>query len=245
VETEDPAPEDPEHDEPPDYLAPVAWIFDPYTYRYLASEKLDISIQPKRHDWGVLLQCSPNHLVAENHFDEQDGEELDYTVVTATWPRYDFEEMAVTIAIESDQRFQMESILEGATDQDGVMEIATDAEFHFLAPNTILGASIDPDDPAGLLILSGDEPYVLRSDKELMELTMAAAISRYQADRKRARLTLMGFLPWQFLVGHVLATVEEIGGVVHTIDAPITSITWQAPDGGGSPTTILEAGFAG
>jgi len=239
-------------DVPPDYLSPMAWMFDPFTYRYVLSEELDIGAQPKRHDWGVVLQSAPNHLVGENHFDEQDEEDLDYVVITALWPRYDHEEMAVTIAMESDQRFAMESNTkipapgdppEPLVPSDGVLIIETDAEFHYLAPNTIVGVSEDRDDPNGLLILSGDDPYILRSDKDLMELTMAAAISRYQADRMRARLSIFGFLPWQHLVGRILATVEE-AGQVHRIDAPITAITWQVPDDGGSPRTILEAGFA-
>ena len=233
-----PLPEVPPGDESPDYIPLIAWMFDPYTYRYVVSEELDIGVNAKHHDWGVELQCSPNHLVADTHFD--DAVE---TYITATWPRYDHEEMAVTIAMESDQRFAMESVVDGATDQDGVFEIETEAEFHYLAPNTIVGASKLHDDPLGLLILSGSVGIVLRSDKELMELTMAAAISRYQSDRKRAQLQIRGFIPWQFLIGRVLTTLEE-AGETHVIDGPITSITWQVPDDGGSPITILSAGFA-
>jgi hypothetical protein len=217
-----------------DYLPPIAWLFDVGTFSYVDSTTLGIGCRPKRDDWGILLKCSPNHLMGFNHF----GTEAD--TKTTKWPRYDWEAVAATIAFEADQRYTMEWADEDATDKDGVLEIEVNAEAHYLAPNTIVASPFPDSTPA--VVLSGDKGRLIREDRELMGLTMAGAISRYSHGRKRASITVAGLSSWHDLVGQVLDTIDE-NGQSHDVNGVVCGVRWERPLSG-SPKTIIKAGYA-
>ena len=218
-----------------DYLPPIAWLFDPSTYSYLESTQFSIGVRPKRNDWGVLLRAAPNHIMGQNHF----GSEGESQLKTAKWPRYDWEELIVTIAFEADQRYTMEWSHADATDKDGVLEIAIDAELHYLAPNTVVAAPFPDSTPA--VVLSGDAGRVIRADRELLGLTMAGAISRYGWGRDRATVPVRGLLPWHDLVGQMLTRIDQVGAS-HDVNGVISGVTWDMPLNG-SPATIIRAGY--
>lgn len=213
-----------------EYQKPIAWLFDPNTYSFLDSATLGIGVQPQRFDWGVTLQCSPNHIMGDNHF----------VGVSATQPRYDWEELAITFAFESDQRYTMEWAHPDATAKDGVLEISVDAELHYLAPNTIVAAPFPDSTPA--VVLSGNSGRLIREDRQLMGVTMAGAITRYGFGRNRAIITSKGLLPWHDLCGHILVAVSQ-GAQRHPIFGPITGVTWNMALNG-SPSTVIRAGYA-
>jgi len=215
-----------------DYLPPIAWVFDPATFSFVDSSTLGVGVQPKRHDWGVLLRASPNHIMGKNHFGDVGG-----TDKTATWPRYDWREMAVTIAFESDQRYAVEWASPDATNKDGVLEIEVDAELHYLAPNTIVATPYPDSTPA--VVLSGDEGRVIRRDRDVMVATMVEAISRYGYARRRASVAVKGLMLWHDLVGQILSTIDE-SGVSHVVNGPICEVAWNIRDS----TTIIKAGYA-
>jgi hypothetical protein len=169
--------------------------------------------------------------MGDNHFGASEK--------TATWPRYDWEEVVVTIAFESDQRYTMEWSHPDATHKDGVLEIPVDAEMHWLAPNTVVASPYPDSTPA--VVLSGNDGRVIRADREQMGLVMAGAIARYGYGRKRAQLHVKGLSPWHDLVGQILGTIEE-NGVSHTVNGVITGVTWNMPLNG-SPSTIVRAGY--
>ncbi len=214
-----------------DYQPPIAWVNDPASYGYIRSTQLGISVRPKRDDWGLLLRASPNHILAENHWG---------AYKTAKPPRYDWEELILTIAFESDQRYTMEWAAEDATPKDGILEIPVDAELHYLAPNTAVASPWPGSTPA--IVLSGNAGRVIREDRELMGLTMAGAIARYGKPRMRASVTIQGLVPIQDLVGQVLGTITESGRVT-TVNGVVSGVVWNSPLDG-SPTTILKAGNA-
>lgn len=214
-----------------DHQPPIAWVSDPASYGYVRSTQLGISVRPKRNDWGLLLRASPNHILAENHWG---------AYKTAKPPRYDWEELILTIAFESDQRYTMEWAVEGATQKDGILEIPVDAELHYLAPNTAVASPWPGSTPA--IVLSGDDGKVVREDREFMGLTMAGAISRYGTPRMRASVSIQGLVPLQDMVGQVLGTITESGRVT-IVNGVVSGVTWDSPLDG-SPTTILKAGNA-
>ncbi len=218
-----------------DYLPPIAWLFEPAAYSYVESTQLGVGVRPKRNDWGVLLRAAPNHIMGQNHF----GNEGETALKTAKWPRYDWQELIVTLAFEADQRYTMEWSHADATDKDGILEIAVDAEMHYLAPNTVV-ASPYPDSPSGV-VLSGDDGRVIRADRELMGLTMAGAISRYGWGRDRATVAVKGLLPWHDLVGQMLNRIDQTGSSFN-VNGVISGVTWDMALNG-SPSTIIKAGY--
>lgn len=226
----------------PEYLPPAAWIAnmpaeneEQTGYQWLPVDQLGISVSAARKDWGIQLNCSPNHLVAFGDFYASAS-----VKPTNTPPAYDYRTMACTIAIETDQRLTLEFALPGAKPSDGVLEVeAPGAEWWWLAPNTILG--IDPDNPRQFLLA---EPQPLRNDVDRLGIVAAGTIARYYASRARAEIVAKGLLPWSGLLGQVLSVVEEAGST-HQMHAVITAVEWQVPDGPDeSPITILRAGFA-
>ncbi len=217
------------------FQKPILWLFDPETYAYLNSETFGIGVQPLRFDWGVLLRCSPNHIMGRDHFGGEGSSQI-----TGAWPRYNYEEAIVTLAFESDQRYTMEWSHPDADDKDGILEIPIDADFHYLAPNTVVASPFPESAPS--VALSGDKGKVIREDRDFMGLTMAGAIARYGFGRARANLTVRGLSPWHNLPGSILSTIIE-SGQSHEINGQISGVTWDMPLNG-PQVTIIRAGNA-
>jgi len=233
----------------PALLPPAVWLYfrgfyyeDPDTgqrvqfTRWVSAEEEGIGVSALQDRLGVQLSASPNHLLAKEHF------VIEGDVASATSPVFDYDEMEVTLAAETDQRLQIEAKIPGAKPSDGVLEIeAPDAEMWVLKARTSLGP--DPDDRTNLL-LSPDHDVVLRNDAEKLWPLMAGAMSRYFDERARAEITIAGLKPWGGLVGNILTVIEQAGDR-QTIEAPITSvdvIAGRGPEDAGA--TVIRTGFA-
>lgn len=223
-------------------LRPSAWLFEPAdaledtTDRYVSAAESAISVMIPDNEWGVSLAANPNHLLALSHFAG--------AADTDILPKYDYEEMIATIAFESDQRLELGidlnllypflSIPIISPPSSGILNIDDpDAEFWYLAPNTIVGTDAD-----GNLKGSGGVGRVLRNDTPRIALTVAGAIARYFNERARAEITIKGYRAFYGLLGAILTVIED-QGVTFTIQAPITQVEII---GGDQPQTIVRTG---
>lgn len=213
----------------PDLLPAAVWVYDPQSKRYVSAEEAGIAVHVLHNDWGVFLQAQPNHLLALNHFGGAAASEVD--------PKYDWEHMVATIALETDQRLQLIQELPDATGDGSTLDLVVeDAECWVLSHGTVVGT-----DAQGQLLKSGDSQRVLRNDASRLAAVMAGAIARYYDARARAEIVVRRHLPWSGLIGQVLTVVDE-GGTTHEIQAPITMIDWVV--GGPEPVMIVRTGFA-
>jgi hypothetical protein len=219
-----------------EYLPPCAWILSPAELNlgflfYVRADLEGIGVSAPQNDWGVVLSCSPNHLMAANHWTGANATEVA--------PQYDYKMTVATFAFEADQRpTAIYEIPSGdAAPSGGVMDIVDDGiECWILAPHTIVGI-----DHLGRLKTSGAAAYVLREDADRMAMVMAGALGRYYQRRARAEVVIDGLMPWTVLLGQVLSTIEDAGDT-NSIQAPITSIHWYAH--GEDTQTVIATGFA-
>jgi len=217
----------------PDQLSATAWIYDQLGYaRYFPCEAANISVSVSGTDWGVFLFAEPNHILGLDHLDPV----LDPSL--HRFPVFDYEESVATIAFRSDLRLTLGVDVDSKRIDASVKVIeVADAEFWYLAPNTVVGVAED-----GSLERSPATPVVLRNDSDRMALIMAGALSRYFDFRARAEIAWIGYIPTAAAVGFVLTVVDD-GGFTNHIHAPITSVTWtRQSDTTGE--TRLRAGFA-
>ena len=181
-------------------------------------------------DWRIHVNASPNHLLARNHWTS--------AAATAIEPLYDWQTLVATVAIETDQRLELSSVIKDARPSDGVMVIHDDsAELWYLAPNTAVMVAGN-----GNLLRSPGRQVVLRNDADRLALILAGAIARYGRPRARAEIVYRGLLPMGHLLGNILTVVEQPGSDALNIQAPITAVEWEMV--GGRPTTTVRAGFA-
>ena len=220
----------------PEFLPPQAWILTRYltpgpeSNSYKTLEELGIDVGVPELDWGIHVNASPNHLLARNHWTS--------AAATAIEPLYDWQTLVATVAIETDQRLELSSVIKDARPSDGVMVIHDDsAELWYLAPNTAVMVAGN-----GNLLRSPGRQVVLRNDADRLALILAGAIARYGRPRARAEIVYRGLLPMGHLLGNILTVVEQPGSDALNIQAPITAVEWEMV--GGRPTTTVRAGFA-
>lgn len=224
----------------PDLLPPAAWLFGEFVHqgiheRYILAEEGDVGVSVSGSDWGVFLQASPNHDLAKGSFDGARP--------SNHFPFWDWRKLFVTIAIEMDQRLQVGfdvPPLPGFDPDGSYIDIEVpDAEFWYLARNTVVG--IDDD---GALKTSPTEGVVLRNDADRLAIVAAGALARYVNTRQRTVISMRGIHPWADLVGRILTVVHN-GDQVMSIQSAITAIEWVSGGGGGDDwRTIIRTGFA-
>jgi|GEM_PF-1812109 len=219
----------------PDFLLPAVWLLKEPTEEadghFIPAEAMNISVYGLRYDWGVLLQSRPNHRIAKNHWDGSNADDHE--------PEFDYDDLVATIAIESEQRLQLEVTLPEGENDDGTVFVryVPDAELWYIAPETVVG--VDPSN--GTLTRVGANGLVLRNDASRLALIMAGLIARYYDHRARATITVRRMAPWAGLLGQIVSTIEEGGDLSH-IRAPITSVRWFVTETG--VETMLRTGFA-
>jgi len=220
-------------------LSPTAWVYDPSWGGFVDVAKIhEISVKAPRHDWGVHLNVTPNHYLAKNHWDG--------SYLTLDFPKLDWQDLVCTIAVEMDHRYTVDIELPDARPSDGVKEVPVqDCQLWVLAPCTMLrGKRWDDDttwDRNDVLVHSGLYTRILRRDSEKMEVTAAGCVSRYLAERARARFVAKGLLAWSGLCGHLLGWINQ-GGDMSSIQAPITKVSWRVTKK--KIETTVYAGFA-
>jgi len=224
-----------------DYRNAEGWIFDQTNQRYVPLEEAGITISASGQDWGVLLSASPNHLLGLNHFD---ADLLGDAAFSAHAPLYDYEDLILTIALETDQRFAMIWTKPGAVPSDGVKVVSVpDAELWYLAPDTMVGTTV-----AGTPQHSPSDGLALRNDKTALALAMAGAIARYCSPRGKAELRFKGFLAWGHIRGQILGNIIEgpaTAQVITPMQSAVTSVEWVMSEGNPPEAmTIIRTGYA-
>jgi hypothetical protein len=81
-------------------------------------------------DFGFEIRMSPRHQLAKNHWGGA-------TASLTSAPKYDWEKLVATVAVETDERFRAEVDVAGG-DPDRVLEIyVEDASLWWIAPDTV------------------------------------------------------------------------------------------------------------
>jgi hypothetical protein len=238
-------------DHDPGFLPPGAWIlragispgpwlptwesFDPRFWWSLAD--MDVAVSALPIDWGLMLSAAPPHALAKTHWGEYVAEPT-----SEHWPVADWEDLVITIAVESDHRLFCEVQIPDAKPSDGVLELEVpDAELWFVAPQTCVGPQRgNPEELefTGYLRMG----KVLRNDNERLWPVMAGALARFYRERVKADIVVEGLRAWGGLLGQILTVVEQ-NGDGQEVQAPITSVTWQPGDGDGdSGRTTIRTG---
>jgi hypothetical protein len=172
------------------------------------------------------VNASPNHRLALNHW---------YATNSLELPVYDYATLAITLAVETDQRLCLSWEPEDSTD-DTVIEILDNtAELWYLSPETIVGV-----DDAGALQTIGSKPQIIRNDADKLAMTMAGTIARYYYSRCRAELVFKDLVAYTGLLGQVLNAVDA-GGAINDVQAPITAVEWTY---GEEVKTTVKTGYA-
>ena len=226
----------------PDVLAPMVFVKDDTESWYILADQVGFTIQALQTELGVLVKGNPPHLLALTHWSG--------AADTANEPVYNFTDIEVTLAFDSDQRLQLEVTAADSVGDGSVLDIpAPDAECWIVAANTAYAADVE----GGLMRTEGTR--VLRNDSDRLYMRMAGAIARYHNDRARASIVNKGLVPAGSLLGSVLKVVEQGGQVDEPaageeiepaesleVQAVITQVSWQAE--GNVPTTTIKTGFA-
>lgn len=226
-----------------DFRPPAAWLSYYDTFHnltdlgvdgyYVPAESEGVSVHAPQEDWGVILEASPNHKLALNHWSG--------AAETEVSPSFDHEKIVCTIAFESDQRLVYELAIPDAQNCDGVMEIEADAEYWYAPEATVVGVETSGGTFGDLKRIAAAN-RVLRDDTPHCLMVMAGALARYHTSRCRAEVVAKGWKTWGGLVGHVLTMVDD-GGHAQEMQAVITAVEWQTDDKG-SPLTRIKTGFA-
>lgn len=220
------------------FMEPQAWVYDPDEERYVSAKAAGCNGMALQSEWGLRVEANPNHLLAKDHF-------MGAVAGTAVDPKYDYEKMVITIAIETDQRIELiyeTGEIAGSEwkPSNGELVIEDDtAELWYVAPGTVTQV----DQNGKLVKVAGEKNIVVRNDVKQLYRWMAGAIGRYVNARGRADLTMRGWNPYTHAVGAILSVVDERGDS-STIQAPITSVEYGVSQDGSGTVTVIKAGFA-
>jgi hypothetical protein len=209
----------------PEFLPPMAWVYDDELARNIAADAAGIHVSVSRTDWGVWLQSTPNHLLAKGHDTGIDSEDES---------KYDYELSVATIAFETDHRLTLEQDTGEGGGETLVIHDST-AECWVALDDTILDIGVD----GAVKRVPGN--IVLRNDSDRLQLLLAGALARYRMGRGRAVLSIRGQQDWQQYIGHILTVVDEAGDT-QPMACPVTGVEWVDDPAG--PRTIIKCGFA-
>lgn len=220
---------------PAELMPPAAWIGVPRAgstsqsdMLYWPVEKHGMHVAALNNDLGIRIEANPNHLLAKEHWTS--------AAPTKKNPKWDWRNLIVTLAFETDLRPQIRwETGDPGAEGEFVIEVP-DAELWVLSPNTVFSAK-----PDGTLITVGPAARIVRNDMAHLQMVMAGAKSRYAAGRARAEIVQQGIWPLQNLLGQIMTALDD-GHGIQNMAAPITQCTWQFEP---SPQTTLHAGFAG
>jgi len=217
-----------------DFTAPMVWLREPSTRivdtfggpEFDSAEFLGYAVSMSNTDWGFRVSASPPHDIALNHWSGAEG--------SMNMPYYDYSTLQATVAVEMDRRV---SLVQTRQDGDGTSLVidVPGAELWILAAGTAVGTN---DDDRNLI--TRDDSYLLRDDRDDLRAVMASALARYFSERWRADVAIKGLHPWSASLGDMLSAIQQ-GGSNTRIGAPITSVTYV---GGDNPETIVRAGYS-
>jgi len=239
----------------PEFLPPMGWIHADTSGRFVRLEDAGIHFVPPYYDWGVLLGFANAlpHLIAKNHWSA--------TAKSDTTPTYDYETLVVTLAMRTDHRLKLEYDVPvdvpladvDPRPTDGSLTIEMPGhELWFMVPGTAYDVAGTGPHAGELKTYQGAQHLTLRNDAEKMHLAMAGAIARHAKSQGRALIEFEGLLNFAVFAGHMLSVID-VGGTLHEVKAPVTSVRCAIPDMSAlessneapSPTTTIEAGYVG
>lgn len=211
----------------PAYLPPQAFV-EHLTGEVTPVDKVGVGISLLPNDWGLLLQSSPNHLIASSEFTGSGS--------TQQTPQFDSTNMSMIIAFESNRRLVLTHEEASAELSDGTKTIyMDDAALWLLLPDTIVGQ-----DTSLAFVRSPGSLVTLRNDFDRMQRVMAGAITRYTQNRYRANLRFRGLKRWSDRIGHMLRITND-GTDLDQVEGVLTSIEWMFES---SHQTVLRGGYA-
>lgn len=209
----------------PDFLRPLAFIWDEENEEYVCAEQIGANIAPLQYDWGLQLIMHDNHILGKNTFDG---------TATNLAPRYDYRKIVMTIALKADHKLAIHKELD--PDGEKTLDIQVrGAELWYLAADTVVGVD---GGQLGQLSSSEDEGRVLRNDADKLKPILLGAIAEYQASLVRGEFVMKGWQPWRYYLGRTCTPYQEGSAIADWI-SPFTSITWNE-DG----TTTIGIGYA-
>jgi hypothetical protein len=173
-------------------------------------------------DFGFEVRMSPRHQLAKNHWGGA-------TASLTPAPKYDWEKLVATVAVETDERFRAEvDVADG--DADRVLEIyVEDASLWWIAPDTVTDVT------NGALVrayTASEFPTgkVLRSDATRLQRVAALAQAWYGRSRAVLELSAQG-LNFDYPIGYYISgvfddfTSEDVNGVVTTLEYDLAKFT--------------------
>ena len=214
----------------PEFLPIVAWVGDvdatPDEFCDLSGVRSftgdrfgNPAVIPDRHQFGMQIKFSPQHVVARNQM-------TGTTAGTKAQTRFDYLELGFTASFELDEPISVTEVT-GLPSLDGVTRekvfMVPEARLDFLMPNTILGVS---DDKQGLTT-SPNSYITLRDDSAKLRTIAAMAFAWYSKERRK--------ISWRYNLLETLAIlgsmVDEISDDHHStaVNTPITRIRWSYP----------------
>lgn len=215
-----------------EFLPPQAWVYDEDAQRYVPADQAGFDIAPLVNEWGLKLNGKPNHLLARGHFAD--------AAATDTEPLYDWTQLILTFALETDVPLELVSEIDDWRPSDGEMVIEVDGvECWFVAPDTMYGV-----DAQGQQLRSNSfQRTVIRNDIDRLYMRMAGAIARYMRPRNRAEIRMGGLHAVHMMLGQLLSVVEAGPSDSQQVNAPISEVEWTPI--AERPETVIRAGYTG
>jgi hypothetical protein len=176
-------------------------------------------VRPLDTAFGVEVRTSPAYLLARNHFKSSDTPAAEEGTETAakTDPKYDYKDLVVTAAFETDQRLRIEQAIPGG-DPDRVLTIEQpDLQLWHVVPGTV----VDVQD--GKLIRH-TEASAVRDDSDRARQILALAVAWY--GRLRTPLTFRADYYCYYDIGqYVIKTTSAAGQT--PVNCVITQVVYD------------------
>lgn len=215
-------------DAEPKYLGPQAFLktregkwFRVGAKQNDPSEIASGSVRALDREQAVEVRFNPSHLLANNHWTS--------AAATNVEPEYDYSDLVLTLAIETDERLKVIVTPTGGQVGDTPRELVInvdDAEAWFVAEGTIYGVA----DDGSALVTFDDSPgfttHVIRNDKDRLQRIAALALAWYSTSRASARIE-SNTLELFYEPGVMLKEVETADGTTVTTNSIVTRRAWN------------------
>jgi hypothetical protein len=222
-------------------MRPQAWVKGS-DGRYAPADQAGFRVDALANEWGLSVNGTPNHVLARGT--------VGSISATAKEPLYDYRDMVMTLAFETDHRLELLYQAPNWRPSDGEIVVSTDGQLWFAAADTVVGVAND----GTLQRTPTGAATVIRNDASRLYLTMAGAVARYAQQRARAEVVVEGLENHATMIGKILTVVEAGTSDAVQINAPVTGVEWSLGGGAGTsargrssgarPYTVLRAGFA-
>ena len=224
----------------PEFLAPMIFIKDDDDDTFYHVEELDAiedeegaQVRMFDREMGFILKPKINHYFALNHFDQADGGTED----SPTVPRFDYESIVATLALQMDQRVIVEAetgrFRIGETVREKLIMV-NDADLWYMAGGTV-ARIVDGE-------LQAENSTILRDDRDRLRTIAALASAWYGQQRAQVEIKYdsveLPLLPGQY-IDSVWDAYER-----NRVGTVVTEIEWNFGSKGRGGWTRLRTDFA-